>query len=53
MLQTKERCEQNTTGKNRGLFPSQNQGQDEKTVKEPIVLEVNVVDNQQGRRKQD
>lgn len=52
MLQAKQDGEGNPTVEKGRLFPSQDNGQQQQSVKEAIVLEVNVIDNQQAGRKE-
>jgi hypothetical protein len=53
MLQTKQDRKGNAAVEKSGLFPRPNDRQYQDAVKEPIVLEMNVVDDQQARREQD
>lgn len=52
MLQTKQNGKSNPTVEKGRLLPGQNDGQHQKSVKETIVLEMNVIDNQQAGRKE-
>ena len=53
MLHAQQDCEKNTTVEESGLLPSQNEGENQNPVHKPIVLEVNVIDDEETRGQQD
>lgn len=50
MLETKQDCERDTTGQESRLPAGQYDGENENTVHEAIVLEVDVIDDEQTGR---
>lgn len=53
MLETEQDCKDDTTIQKSRLLACQDNGQDQQTVHEPIVLEVDVVDDEQSGRQED
>lgn len=53
VLHAEQNGKQDAAREERRLFPRQHEGEHQDAVQEAIVLEMNVVDNQETRRKQD
>lgn len=53
VLQAQECSEKNAGEEKRGLVPGQHHGQNEYSIEEAIVLEMDMVDDQKARREQD